>query len=106
MGLKRKRSLQLSSDPIESTTWTNSRGDSNSRSPIDRNSLYSALEPRLDAGWSIGSDVVEITPYHLDSRTKKRFRDARPSPQQVFGELSCMVISLTFIFGSMSHSLT
>jgi hypothetical protein len=89
MGLKRKRSLQFSSDPIESTApWTASRRDSNSLSPVDRNSPFSALEPRMEPGWGVTGDVVEITPRHLDSRTKKRFRDARPSPQQVFGEFN------------------
>jgi hypothetical protein len=86
MGLKRKRSLQFLSP--ESTTCTASQRDpSFSPTPVCRPTCFSLPQMDMEVQAHVNGNVLEITPRHLDSRTRKRFRDGRPSPEQIFGEL-------------------
>lgn len=106
MACKRKRSPSTIS-PLSDSSYASpsERDSSHSPTPLAR-ALYASTATDVDmvnmthqpSSWSIPAAVIaESTPRHLDSRTRKRFRNGRPEESTVHStataifSLSCCV---------------
>ena len=96
MAFKRKRSGSELSPFSSSNNSYSSRDPSSSPTPFQstQNSLYDVESPSEGTGHSLHQfdnwtmtvqPITEITPKHLHSRTRKRFRDSRPDEQTIHG---------------------
>lgn len=89
--LKRKRSSEDLSDSSRASPSSSDASYGATTIPQtwaltpDHDTCMTGTTHQID-NWSMSfAQVTEITPSHLDSRTRKRFRDSRPDESSIYG---------------------